>query len=126
MFIILFLLIPKKQFYRLVLNKGCFLLLLKLNRKLLEKQTWFQKRKIKQNNQYLNLNFSRQYKRSFLILKTTGLKLISRQEKRIFTSCCFKDTFLVLKINYVPIGSAKKTIWLISVTMPLQSNMFNI
>ena len=33
--------------------------------------------------------------RIILLLKTTGLKIFSRQEKIIFTTCCFKNKFLV-------------------------------
>ena len=41
------------------------------------------------------MKLSQQDKRIILILKRTGLKLISRQKKIIFTTCCFNDTILV-------------------------------
>ena len=89
MFLILFLFIYKNQLNKLVLNMGCFLKLLKLDGNFWEKQTLFQNRIITQKNQYLNLKVSQHNKRSIVSLKKTGLKLVSRQEKRIFTTCSF-------------------------------------
>ena len=49
-------------------------------------------------------------------MNITGLKIIWRQEKNIFTACCFM----------LPLEVPKKLIWLISILMPLQSNIFNM
>ena len=55
------------------------------------------KRKGKQNNQYLNFKVSRHDQKSALFFNTTGLKMISRQEKTIFTTLRSNNTFLVKK-----------------------------
>ena len=99
MFLIMFLFMSKRQFKKLVLSMGCFLIMLKLDRPFLEKQTRIQQRKIKHKNQYLNLKVSRYDQRSILYLKKNGLKLISRQEK--------KGSYHILFQRYIP-GFKKK------------------
>ena len=131
MFLILFLLMSKNQSNKLVLNIFLFIKFLKLNGKLLEKHTWLKKRKGKENNQYPNLKVSRHYQRSILLLKKTGLKLISRKEKMVFTTCCFNDTFMVsptpMKWYFMfPLEVPKNPIWFIFILMPLKSNIFNM
>ena len=115
----------QKNIDKLVLNMGCLIKLLKLNGKLLEKQTRLQKIKIKQKGQYFHLRVSRHNQRSIFLLKTTGLKLIPRKDKMIFTTWCFNDTFLVnttpMELYFMfPLGVPKKLIRLISTLMPLQ------
>ena len=109
---------------------ACFLVLLRINKQLLQNQASDKERnknnkiqitgvyksskvKIKQKEQYLNLKSSQYYQKIGLLLKTTGLKLISRQERIIFTTGCFNDIFLAnttptKRIFYAPIGSDKK------------------
>ena len=74
---------------------GCFLKLLKLNEQLLEKQTRLQKIKIKEKNLYLNFMVSRKNQRGVFLLKTAGLKLMSRQEEIVFATVCSNDILLV-------------------------------
>ena len=120
MFLILFLLMSKKKFNKLVLNMDCFLVLLKLNGQLLENQTWLPKIIIKQKYRYLNLNVIWHNQRVIFILKTTGLKIVSIQEKSIFTTGCFKYTFLVktTPINLyfvIPLEAPKnRFVWFLS------------
>ena len=110
---------------------GCFIILLKLNGKLLEKQTWFQRITNKQKYQYLNFKVSWHDQRGLFLLMTTGLKQISIQEKRIFTTGYFNNKFLVnttpIKLYFMfPLEVPKKLTWLISILMTLQSNTFNM
>ena len=58
--------------------------------------------KSQKKEQVLNLYFIQHYQRSDLLLNTNGLKLISIQEKRMFTTCFFKYTFMV-KVNKMKI-----------------------
>ena len=99
-FLVVFLLMSKYQFKKLALDMGCFTLLLKLNGQFLEKQTRLQKRKRKQNNQYLNLKVSRHDQIIIFLFKTAGLKLILIQEKMIFTTYCFNNTLLEIYIFF--------------------------
>ena len=106
MFLILFLFISKNKLNKLVLKMGCFIKLLKSDGQFLEKQTWPQKIERKEKNEDLNLKFSRHHQISIFSMNKTGLKLISRQKKRIFTACCFNEI-----IFHVPIGSSKKNLF---------------
>ena len=79
MFLILFLLMSRKQFNKLVFNMAYFPILLKLNGKLLEEQT-----------RILNIHISifkfegqSEQSKSGFLLKRTYLKPISGKEKRI-------------------------------------------
>ena len=74
MFLILFLLMSKKQFNELIFNMGCFLILLKLKGQLLEKHTRLQKGKRKQNNQYFNLNVSLELSKKYFALEENCIK----------------------------------------------------
>ena len=62
---------------------GCFLILLELNGQLLENHTRPQKKKRRQNDQCIHFKVSQYYQRIILLLDTTGLKIISRQEKHL-------------------------------------------
>ena len=79
--------------------------------------------KRKQKYQYLNLKVSWRNQKSGLIFNKTGFKIISIQEKRIFTTFCFNDTFLVKKTMTLyfkfPLEVPKKPIWVFPITMPL-------
>ena len=59
----------------------------------MDKQTQLEQVKTKQKDQYLNLELGQNYHKSGLLLNTTGLELISRQEKIMFTTGSFKNTF---------------------------------
>ena len=109
---------------------SCFLILLKLNGQLLKKHTRLQRIKIKQINQYSNLEVSHNDQRSIFLLKKNGFKMVSRQEKIIFTKICFNYTSLVkrnpIKLYFMfPLEVPKKPIWFVYILTPLKSNMFN-
>ena len=55
----------------------------------------------KKRNQHLSFKVGQHYHRSILSLKKTGLRIIARQEKGMFITCCFNDTFLVKKIKEI-------------------------
>ena len=68
----------KNKFNKLVLSMACSIVLLKLNVKLLEKQTSLQKMKIKIKELYLNFKVGQNDQKSCLLLNITRLKLILR------------------------------------------------
>ena len=77
------------------------------------------------------MKVSQHDQKSGLLLKTTGLNAFPRHDKRIFTTDCFNDTFLVnttpMKLYFIfPLEVQNNWIWMISIPMPLKSNMFNM
>ena len=84
-----------KKKSKIDLEHGLFSRIVKIKQKIIGESDTASKNKNKYIYQYLNLKVSQHDQKIIVLLKTTGLKLISRQKKSISTTGYFNDTFLV-------------------------------